>query len=188
MKSVDEQRRVIWLRFGSLETMEKQWHTPSQVKEMTGISTSCQWKIIKRWLERGKKVISFKFLTGRKIKVPEDVRSMIASPEWLLKQRHLSLQERAAFWRDRLQVPKLSAYLIRTIYLEHGATYRKPQIIYCSKAAREMELKHSQKEFSQHITKVLMQQPENDIVYIDETSFHLWMSPGRLWIKQGMKV
>jgi hypothetical protein len=52
---------------------------------MTGISTSCQWKIIKRWLERGKKVISFKFLTGRKIKVPEDVRSMIASPEWLLK-------------------------------------------------------------------------------------------------------
>ena len=76
---------MIWLRFGSLETMEKQWHTPSQVKEMTGISTSCQWKIIKRWLERGKKIISFKFLTGRKIKVPEDVRSMIASPEWLLK-------------------------------------------------------------------------------------------------------
>ena len=93
---------------------------------MTGISTSCQWKIIKRWLERGKKVVSFKFLTGAKIKIPEDVRSMIASPEWLLKQRHLSLQERAAFWRDRLQVPKLSAYLIRTIYLEHGATYRKP--------------------------------------------------------------
>ena len=33
-----------------------------------------------------------------------------------------------------------------------------------------------------------MQRPEDDIVYIDETSFHLWMSPGRLWIKQGMRV
>ena len=33
-----------------------------------------------------------------------------------------------------------------------------------------------------------MSQPEHDIVYIDETSFHLWMSPGRLWIKQGMRV
>ena len=33
-----------------------------------------------------------------------------------------------------------------------------------------------------------MHKPENDIVYIDETSFHLWMSPGRLWIKQGMRV
>jgi hypothetical protein len=51
-----------------------------------------------------------------------------------------------------------------------------------------MELKHQQKEFSQQITKELMQKPENDIVYIDETSFHLWMYPGRLWIKQGMKM
>jgi hypothetical protein len=28
-KSIDEQRRVIWLRFGSLDCMEKQWHTAS---------------------------------------------------------------------------------------------------------------------------------------------------------------
>jgi hypothetical protein len=122
-KSIDEQRRVIWLRFGSLDTMEKQWHTATQVKEMTGISTSCQWKIIKRWLERGKQVVSLKCLTGAKIKVPEDVRALIASPEWLMKQRHLSLEERAAFWRDRLQLPKLSAWSIRQFYLEHGATY-----------------------------------------------------------------
>lgn len=27
-----------------------------------------------------------------------------------------------------------------------------------------------------------------DIVYIDETTFHLWMSPARIWIKRGMKV
>jgi hypothetical protein len=26
-KSIDEQRRVIWLRFGSLDAMEKQWHS-----------------------------------------------------------------------------------------------------------------------------------------------------------------
>ena len=34
-------------------------------------------------------------------------------------------------------------WLIRQIYLEHGATYRKPQIIYRSKAEREVELMHS---------------------------------------------
>jgi hypothetical protein len=139
-------------------------------------------------LERGKKVVSFKCLTGSKIKVPEDVRAMIASPEWLLKQRHLSLEERAAYWRDKLQLQKLSAWSIRQFYLEHGATYRKPQIIYCSKEARAIELKHQQKEFAQSITRALMSRPDDDIVYIDETSFHLWMSPGRLWIKQGMRV
>ena len=84
------------------------------------------------------------------------MRALIASPEWLLKQRHLSLAERAAFWREKLQLEKLSAWSIRQFYLEHGATYRKPQIVFCSKAAREMELKHQQKEFFQHITGVLM--------------------------------
>ena len=63
-------------------------------------------------------------------------------------QRHLSLEQRAAYWKEKLQLPKLSAWLIRQIYIEHGATYRKPQIVYRSKAERESELRHSQKEFS----------------------------------------
>ena len=82
----------------------------------------------------------------------------------------------------------MSAWSIRQFYLEHGASYRKPQIVYCSKAAREVELKHQQRDFAQQITRVLMQEPETDVVYIDETSFHLWMAPARLWIKQGMRV
>ena len=51
-----------------------------------------------------------------------------------------------------------------------------------------MELKHEQMQFSQEITNLLQHQPKTDIVYIDETSFHLWMSPGRVWLKDGMKV
>ena len=27
-----------------------------------------------------------------------------------------------------------------------------------------------------------------EIIYIDETTFHLWMQPARVWIKKGMKV
>ncbi len=87
-------------------------------------------------------------LRGSKIKIPEDVRAHIASPQQLLMQRHMSLEQRAAYWREKLQLSKLSPWLIRQIYLEHGATYRKPQIIYRSKAEREVELMHQQKEFS----------------------------------------
>jgi transposase len=29
--SLDEHRRVIWLRFGSLDSMDEQWHSSSQV-------------------------------------------------------------------------------------------------------------------------------------------------------------
>ena len=38
------------------------------------------------------------------------------------------------------------------------------------------------------MTHILMHEPNIDTVYIDETTFHLWMQPGRLWIKRGMKV
>jgi hypothetical protein len=100
----------------------------------------------------------------------------------------MSLYQRAAYWRERLQLPKLSTWLIREIYLEHGASYRKPQVVYKSKNERVEELRHKQKEFSSTITRVLMQEPHTDVVYIDETTFHLWMSPPRIWIKKGMRV
>ena len=100
----------------------------------------------------------------------------------------MSLEQRAAYWREKLNLQKLSAWLIRQICIEHGATYRKPQIVYRSKAESEVELMHQQKEFSQRITRVIMTEPATDVIYIDETTFHLWMQPARLWIKRGMKV
>ena len=27
-----------------------------------------------------------------------------------------------------------------------------------------------------------------EIIYIDETSFHLWQTPSRMWLKPGMKI
>jgi hypothetical protein len=82
--------------------MDKLWHRATEVKEITGISTSYQWKIIKRWWERGKQVVSLKCLNEGKIKVLEEKRVLISSPECLLKHRHLSLQKRAAYWREKL--------------------------------------------------------------------------------------
>ncbi len=34
----------------------------------------------------------------------------------------------------------------------------------------------------------MMTEPATDVIYIDETTFHLWMQPARVWIKCGMKV
>ena len=61
-------------------------------------------------------------------------------------------------------------------------------MVYKSKNERVEELLHKQKEFSSSIVRVLMQESLTDVVYIDETTFHLWMSPPRIWIKKGMQV
>jgi len=78
--SLDEQRRVIFLRFGTLENREKIWHTANQVKELTGVSMKTQYGMIRRWVERGFKIVSLLCLRGSKIKISEEDRALIASP------------------------------------------------------------------------------------------------------------
>ena len=80
MLTLDEQRRVIWLRFGSLDSMARRWHSAAEVREMTGVSYSTQYKLVKWWLERGCRVVSLLCLRGSKIKIDEVTRAHIASP------------------------------------------------------------------------------------------------------------
>ncbi len=61
-------------------------------------------------------------------------------------------------------------------------------MVYKSKNERVEQLRHKQKEFSTTIIRVLMSEPDRGIVHLDETTFHLWMSPPRVWIKPRMRV
>jgi transposase len=135
--TLDEYRRVIWLRFGSLDNRDKIWHTPKEIKEITGVNYKTQYGMVKRWVERGHKIVSLLYLRGSRIKIDEATRSLIASPEQLMLQRHLSLETRSEYWQEMLGLEKLSSWLIRQIYLEHGATFRKPQCTYVAKQERE---------------------------------------------------
>ena len=104
---------MIFLRFGTLESREKIWHTSNQVKELTGVNHKTLYGMIRRWVERGFKIVSLLCLRGSKIKINEDDRALIASPSLLLEYRHLSIKVRAEYWRERLGSKKLSAWLIR---------------------------------------------------------------------------
>jgi len=74
------------------------------------------------------------------------------------------------------------------IYRECGARYQKPQVVYKSKGERQIDLMYQQRLFSQEITRTLMKSPKVDIVYIDETTFNLWQTPSKMWLKAGMKM
>ena len=83
-RTLDEYRRVIWLRFQSLTSMDYQWHTAKQVLEMTGVSYKTQYAMVRRWVERGFKIVSLLCLWGSKVKIDEATREMIASPPMLM--------------------------------------------------------------------------------------------------------
>ena len=124
--SLEEHRRVIWLRFGSLESTEKAWHTSSEVYKLTGVKPTSQCSLIKRWLERGKQLVSLKHLRGRKLLLTYEQRAYAANPKTLMEMRHLSLEQRAAALKERFGLSSLSAPTVSACYREFGASYRKP--------------------------------------------------------------
>ena len=172
--SLDEHRRVIWLRFGSLDCMDRPWHSSKEVFQMTGVRPSAQWNIVKRWLQYGRRIIPSPSRKGPKKMLSDRDRMFIADPRTLMEQRHLSLAQRAEVLRERLQLAKLSAMTVWRCYQEFGAKYIKPKIVYRSKNERQKELQAQQSQFSQEILRLIIHQPEVEIVYIDETTFNLW--------------
>ena len=90
-RTLDEYRRVIWLRFQSLTSMDRPWHTAKEVLAMTGVGYKTQYSMVRRWIERGCKVVSLLCLRGAKVKIDEATRARIAGPAMLMAQRHMSL-------------------------------------------------------------------------------------------------
>ena len=138
--SLDEHRRVIWLRFGSLDQFERMHYTSKEVFLMTGVRTSTQYMIIKRWLEHGKRVISLVRMRGPVKMLSYSDRVYIANPRTLMEQRHLNLEQRAEVIKRELNLPKLSAMTVWRVYREFGANYIKQKIVYRSKIERQKEL------------------------------------------------
>ena len=78
-----------------------------------------------------------------------------------------------AWARKELGLPSLCGGTVRDVYLSRGIRYRRAGYEYAYKARAEGEIRVKQREFAYRLTKI-MQQRQNEVVYIDETSFHLW--------------
>ena len=155
---------------------------------MTGVKPSTQYMIIRRWLQHGKQVISLVQRRGPDKMLSYSDRVYIANPKTLMEQRHLNLDQRAEVIKRERNLPKLSASTVWRVYQEFGAKYIKPKIVYRSKNERQMELQQQQQQFSQIILRTIIHSPHVEIVYIDETTFHLWQAPSRVWLKEGMRI
>jgi hypothetical protein len=100
--TLEEHRRVIWLRFGSLDSMDKPWHSSKEVFLRTGVRPSTQYNIIKRWLLHGKRIITMVSMRGPNKMLSYAHRVFIANPRTLMEMRHLSLIQRAEALKQRL--------------------------------------------------------------------------------------
>jgi len=88
-------RRVVELRYGGLESIDRVHRTATEVFKLTGVKPSAQYMMIKRWLQRGKRFVSLASQRGREHRLSEEQRAYAANPKTLMQMRHLSLEQRA---------------------------------------------------------------------------------------------
>jgi hypothetical protein len=132
--SLSTQALVIFLRFGTIKNDRKVWLSPKEVLLRTGVRTSAQANIIRRWRQRGYVVTSLLQRRGRKRMLTSQQVNYLKNPKILQEWSHLSLEERAARMRDKYDLPRFSANTLRDYYLRSKVRYRKPQFIYAQKA------------------------------------------------------
>ena len=110
--SQEMQALVIFLRFGSLNSADREWLSPTEVFKRTGVKLCTQHKLIAIWRKRHFLIMKT-LREGRKgVLTPEQVQ-WVTSIDTLQSMVHLSLKKRAMMVRDRFQLETFDAMTLR---------------------------------------------------------------------------
>jgi transposase len=82
----------------------------------------------------------------------------------------------------------LNESTIRNYYIKYGVKYKRPDYKYYKCRAEEQELQQKQLEFAKELGTMIVDRAYDEIIYIDETTFHLWMKRGKCWVRPGMRM
>ena len=118
---------------------------------------------------------------------PEQIQ-WVTSIDTLQSMVHLSLKKRAMIVRDKYALETFDAMTLRRYYIKFKVKYIRPNYTYWKSFAEKNSLKEKQLAFLQQLGTVIHGKAYDEIVYIDETTFHLWQKLSRCWVTAGMKL
>ena len=126
--------------------------------------------------------------TGVQPKLSKEQVDWITSPDTLQEMAHLSMPRRCAVIRERFQLPTLAVNTLRWYYKLCGVKYQRPHYRFWRSPDDIQKTRTVQFEFVQALGTMIKERSYNEIVYVDETSFHLWMKTSKCWLRQGMRL
>lgn len=140
--------------------------------------------IVQRWREAGFQVMRGHAIRG-KPKLSMHMMADISNIRFLRENAHLSLEDRARIIELKHGV-KVTGATVRKYYRKGRITYRKPQYDYHKKLACQRGLGDQQQEIAKELVTLHME--GRHVIFIDETSFHRWMTKSRAWVKTGVSL
>jgi transposase len=101
---------------------------------------------------------------------------------------HLSLRKRALLVRAKLNLEKFNCETLRKYYIRYGVKFKRPDYKYYKSLAENQELQEKQNVFVHHLASAMQSRSYDEILYMDETSVHVWQKLSWSWIRPGMKL
>ena len=93
-----------------------------------------------------------------------------------------------ALIRQKLQKPTFNECILKSYYNLNGITFKRADYRYWKSLAEEDELRQKQLQFAEELGTINVQKAYHEIVYIDETTFHLWQKMSKAWVRPGMNL
>ena len=169
------QALVIFLRFGSLNSDDREWLSPSEVFKRTGVKLCTQHKLIGRWRKRNFLIMKT-LREGRKGVLNPEQMQWVTSIDTLQSMVHLSLKKRAMIVRDKFQLETFDAMTLRRYYIKFKVKFIRLNYTYWKSFAEKNSLKEKKLGAS------IREKYYDEIIYIDETTFNLWQKLSRCWV------
>ena len=101
---------------------------------------------------------------------------------------HLSLRQRAMMVKEKFNMGSFSHQTLKNYYNKYGTSYKRPDYRFWKSLAENQQLKEKQLEFVQQLATMIKDKSYDEIIYVDETTFHLWMKLSKCWLSPGMKL
>lgn len=134
------QAMVIFLRFGSLQDDSVKWHSATEVFRKTGVRLSTQWKIIRRWRERGFVIVRHK-RKGRQERLSKEQIDWLVDINTLQSMAHLNLRERSHIVKEKFGLEKFHLETLRLYYKRYGVKFKRPDYKFWKSQAENRELR-----------------------------------------------
>ena len=101
---------------------------------------------------------------------------------------NLSLARRALLVKERFNMSSFTRWTLGKYYASHGVKFKRPDYTYWKSNAENQQLREKQLLFVRQLGSIIQQGAYDEIIYLDETTFHLWQKASRSWLRPGMKL
>lgn len=90
--------------------------------------------------------------------------------------------------KEKFGLKTLDKNTLRSCYQRNGVRFRRADYKYFKTHAENKDLQKEQQEFVDKLGTIIVTKAYDEIIYIDETTFHLWQKMNRCWVKPDMKL